>query len=106
MYETNKRTSLLPLFLYTQTTVTIASITAITAVQFVYYTESLIGKILYYMTFGSCFLLGVVHATFGIAVVQNQMNRYFRSDGLYKFGVMGLGIFVGLIGYPLFLITF
>lgn len=75
-------------------------------IQYVYFSTSFFYKIFYYMGFGSCFLIFLVHSTYGIAIVQNKMNVYLWRNNLFKFGIMGFAIFGGLIGYPLFLATF
>lgn len=106
MYETHKRISLLSLFMFTQVIVVVTAIMAIAAIQFVYYSPYIIEKIILYSTLGPCFLACLIHATYNIAIIQNNLNQYLPRNNLYKFGTLFLAIFVGLIGYPLFLATF
>lgn len=106
MLETHKRVCLFSLYLYTQVIVVITTIMAVVAVQYVYYHPYVIGKILMYVSLGPCFLACFIHATYNIAIVQNNLNQYLSRNTLYKFGTLFLALFVGILGYPLFLATF
>jgi hypothetical protein len=41
-----------------------------------------------------------------MAIVQKQLDLYFNRDSRYKFIIMMIALFVGLMAYPLFLTTF
>lgn len=122
MLQTHTRTMLPSLFLFTQTMSTIAFITAIIAIQYIYSSNSYIYKLIYYVIFGSCFLVFLLHTTFGIAILQNKINGYLERKGsqgiegmeegrnggsaLFKFGALILVVFGGIIGYPIALACF
>jgi len=94
------------MYLYSQLVIIICATQATLLLFHVYYSESIVKKAASYCTLGSCFLVCVVHATYTIAIVQKQLDAYLPNDNQYKFIISFLALFVGLIGYPLFITTF
>lgn len=94
------------MYLYTQLVIIVCTIQITLLLFYVYYSESYLKKIFAYFSLGSCFLICLIHATFSLAVVQKQLDSYLTRDRKYKFIIMALALFVGLIGYPLFVTTF
>lgn len=63
-------------------------------------------KFICYGTLGSCFLIWLINSACILAVIQKRMNQYLPTDNLFKLFILIISLFVGVICYPLILMTF
>lgn len=99
-----KRTCLLSMYFYSQLTIIICATQTIILIFYIYYSSTIIKKIISAAVFGSSFFICLVFATFSIAIIQKQLNKYLQNSSKYKNVFMIIILFISLISYPLFIV--
>lgn len=106
MKEINKRTYLPSLYMYCQVIIVNTSIVGICVLQYIYYSQYYLFKLIFYCTFGPCFLLILIHVTFTLAIIQKKINIYLPKNNVYKLCIFGIAIIGGLLTYPIIIAMF
>jgi hypothetical protein len=87
------------MYLYCSLIILISALQGTFTIIYIYYSPSLLIKILCYPTLGGNFLIAIIFATCALAVVQKQLDRFLPHNSGYKCLIVGLAI-IGLIVYP------
>lgn len=68
--------------------------------------ESYLQKIFCYCLMGFSFLSCMIHLTYTLAITQKKLNDFLPRESIYKCAITFLALFIGIIMYPLIIITF